>query len=190
MGPFLSYTVVFVITILQFIWRCLPKLSQGYSLSGTGAMTSKCAPVIYIWDHQLCYYVEVLCYKYEGLCILRISINHMHYTKRRCVRSSCEGPFHYPMRRLIVRSRKICKPRDLPLKLHDRSEIWQAPQQQWCRCACQFSKRCDNLNYQSQGFENSRDLTIRRLIWYWNRAFGHFLCGSSCQRCAHVVLCW
>ena len=78
--------------------------------------------------------------------------------------------FQYPIKRLTVRSRKDSKPRDLYLALSDRSEIWQAPRQQGCRSACQISKRCDNLNYQSRGFETSRDLTIRRLIGYWNGA--------------------
>ena len=81
--------------------------------------------------------------------------------------------FQYPIRRLIVRYRKVSKPRDLYLGLSDRSEIWQAPRQHWCRCACQISKRCDDLNYQSRGFETSRDLTIRRLIRYWNGRFKH-----------------
>ena len=69
------------------------------------------------------------------------------------------APFQYPMRRLTVRSRKFWKPRDLYLELSDRSDIWQAPRQQGCRSACQISRRCDNLNYQSRGFETSRDLT-------------------------------
>ena len=76
--------------------------------------------------------------------------------------------FHYPIRRLIVRSHKVSKPRDLHLELYDRPEIWQAPRQQCCWCACQISKRCDNLSYQSRSFEASWDLTIRRLIGYWN----------------------
>ena len=80
------------------------------------------------------------------------------------------APFQYPIRRLTVRSRKVSKPPDLYLELSDRSVIWQAPRQQGCRSACQISKRCDNLNYQSRGFETSRDLTIRRLIGYWNGA--------------------
>ena len=78
--------------------------------------------------------------------------------------------FQYSIRRLIVRSRKVSKPRDLYLELSDRSEIWQAPRQHCCRCAYQISERCDNLNYQSRGFETSRDLTVRRLIGYWNGA--------------------
>ena len=84
------------------------------------------------------------------------------------------APFQYPIRRLIVRSRKVSKPRDSRLELSDRSAIWQAPRQQGCRSACQISKRCDNFNYQSRGFETSRDLTIRRLSGYWNGALGRF----------------
>ena len=69
------------------------------------------------------------------------------------------APFQYPIRRLTVRSHKVSKARDLycPIALG-------------CRSACQISKRCDNLNYQSRGFETSRDLTIRRLIGYWSGA--------------------
>ena len=65
-----------------------------------------------------------------------------------------------------TRNREICiyKP--------DRSEIWQAPRQHCCRSAWQISKRFDELNYQSRGFETSWDLTIRRLIGYWNGALG------------------
>ena len=70
--------------------------------------------------------------------------------------------FQYTIRRLIVKSRKVSKPRDLYQELSDRSEIWQAPRQHCCRRACKISKRCDHLN-QSRGFETSRDLTIRRL---------------------------
>ena len=80
------------------------------------------------------------------------------------------APFQYPVGRLTVRSRKVSKPRDLYLELSDRSEIWQAPRQQGCQSACQISRRCDNLNYQSRDFETSRDLTIRCLIGYWNGA--------------------
>ena len=49
--------------------------------------------------------------------------------------------------------------------MYNHSEIWQAP---WQQCCC-ISKWCDNLNYQSWGFKTSRDLTMRRLIRYWNR---------------------
>ena len=78
--------------------------------------------------------------------------------------------FQYPIRRLIGRSREVSKPRDLYPDLLDRSKIWQAHRQYCCRCTCQISKRCDNLNYQSRVFEISRDLTISRLIGYWNRS--------------------
>ena len=66
------------------------------------------------------------------------------------------APSQYPKRRLSVRSRKVSKPRDLYLESSDRSEIWQALRQQCCRCACQISKRYDNLKYQSRGFETTR----------------------------------
>ena len=80
------------------------------------------------------------------------------------------APSQYPKRRLSVRSRKVSKPRDLYLELSDRSEIWQALRQQCCRCACQISKRYDNLKYQSRGFETLRDLKKRRLFGYWDGA--------------------
>ena len=80
------------------------------------------------------------------------------------------APSQYPKRRLSVRSRKVSKPRDLYLELSDRSEIWQELRQQCCRCACQISKRYDNLKYQSRGFETLRDLTKRRLFGYWDGA--------------------
>ena len=76
----------------------------------------------------------------------------------------------YPKRRLFVRSRKVSKPRDLHLELSGRSEIWQALWQHCCRCACQISKRYDNLKYQSRGFETLRNLTKRRLFGYWDGA--------------------
>ena len=60
------------------------------------------------------------------------------------------------------------------LELSDHSEIWQALQQQCCRCGCQISKRYDNLKYQSHGFETLRDLTKRRLFGYWDPR-AHFL---------------
>ena len=80
------------------------------------------------------------------------------------------APSQYPKRRLSVRSRQVSKPRDLYLELSDRSEIWQALWQQCCRCACQISKRYDNLKYQSRGFETLRDLTKRRHFGYWDGA--------------------
>ena len=76
----------------------------------------------------------------------------------------------YPKRRLSVRSHKVSKPLDLYLELSDRSESWQALRQQCCQCACQISKRYDNLKYQSRGFETLRDLTKRHLFKYWDGA--------------------
>ena len=59
----------------------------------------------------------------------------------------------FNIRRLTVISREVSKPRGLYLELSERFEIWHAPRQHCCRCACQISKRCDNSNYQSRGFE-------------------------------------
>ena len=78
------------------------------------------------------------------------------------------APSQYPKRRLIVRSREVSTPRDLYSELFDRCEIWQALRQQCCRYAGQISKRYDNLEFQSRGFETLRDLTKRRLFGYWD----------------------
>ena len=80
------------------------------------------------------------------------------------------APSQYPERRLSVRSRKVSKPWDLYLDLPDRSEIWQALRQPCCRCACQISKRYDDLKYKSRGFETLRDLTKKRLFGDWDGA--------------------
>ena len=95
-----------------------------------------------------------------------------HYRKISWSRDAVRfrAPSQYPKRRLSVRSRQVSKPRDLYLELSDRFEIWQALRQQCCRCACQISKRYDNLKYQSRGFETLEDLTKRRLFGYWDGA--------------------
>ena len=77
-------------------------------------------------------------------------------------------PFQYPIRRLIVRSREVSKPRDRQFKLSHRCEIWPAHRQQCCRGVCQISQRSDYSKHKSRGIETSRYLTIRRLIGYWN----------------------
>ena len=95
----------------------------------------------------------------------------------------CWAPSQYPKRRLSVRSRKLSKPRDLYLELSDRYEIWQAPRQQCCWCACQISKRHDNLKYQSRGFETLRDLMKRRLFGYWDGALIAIIEKDKCSVC-------
>ena len=70
--------------------------------------------------------------------------------------------FHYPIRRLVVISRKVSKPRDLY-----NSSIFYL-----CSSACQISKRCDDLNYEYRRFKISRDLTIRRIFRYSKRGPG------------------
>ena len=84
--------------------------------------------------------------------------------------SSTRALFQYPLRRLIVRSREVSKPRDRQFKLSYRCEIWLACRQQCCLCACQISQRSDYSKYKSRGVETSQDLMIRRLIGYWNGA--------------------
>ena len=100
---------------------------------------------------------------------LNCSFNSLFNWQEISHQSSC-APSQYPKRRLSVRSRKVSKPRDVYLELSDCSEFWQALRQQCCRCACQISKRYDNLKYQSRGFETLRDLTKRRLFGYWDGA--------------------
>ena len=68
--------------------------------------------------------------------------------------------FQYPIRRLVIKSREISKPRDLYLELSDRSEISQALRQHCRRCACQISKRYKHFDKRSRAFESLRDLTI------------------------------
>ena len=96
-----------------------------------------------------------------NICILTYARDFQHVDN--------STSFQYPIRRLIVRSREVSKPWDLYLsQLSDRFNIWQAHRQQCCRCACQISRPRDTLNYRSPDFETARDLTIRRLIGYWN----------------------
>ena len=48
-----------------------------------------------------------------------------------------------------MRSRQASKPRDLYHELYHLFKMWQAPWQQCCQGACQISKQCNHLNYQS-----------------------------------------
>ena len=88
------------------------------------------------------------------------------------------APFQYWIKRVIVRCRDVSKPRDRQFKLSYRCEIWLARRQQCCRGACQISERSDYSKYKSRGIETSRDLTIRRLIGYWNGALEPSHIGS------------
>ena len=92
----------------------------------------------------------------------------------------------YTILRLIVRSREVSKPWDFYLELSDRPEIWQTPRQHCCRCACQIAKRYDHPGTLSRAFETLRDLTIRRLIGYWNGT--HAVITSLSPNC--VTLHW
>ena len=69
-------------------------------------------------------------------------------------------PFQYPIRRLIERSREVSNGRHFYLELSDHDKIWQAPPLHCCRCACQISKRCDNLNCPSRAFARTSTPTV------------------------------
>ena len=131
-----------------------------------------------------------------GLIITAMWRCHKHYIQwqrssfnwgfDKCTSIGCKArdriraPSQYPKRRLFVRSRKVSKPRDWYFKLSYRFEIWQAHRQHCCRSACQISERSDNSKYKSRGFETWRDLTERRLFWYWDGAQGR--CSGLCYR--------
>ena len=72
--------------------------------------------------------------------------------------------------RLIARSREYSKPRDSSLNFLNRSEIWEAPQQQCYGTTCPIPERYDNYNIQSHGFETTRDLAVRRPTSQWTEA--------------------
>ena len=94
--------------------------------------------------------------------------------------------FWYPIRRLIVISRKASKARNLVLNCSYLFDIWQALRQQCCRVVCQTSEWSDNSKHKSHGFETLRDLIITRLIGYWNRAQLSYLM-SSLFKCLYVL---
>ena len=93
--------------------------------------------------------------------------------------------FQYLIRRLLVRSREVSKSRDWQFKSWHRFEIWQVPRQPCCRCAFQMSERSENCKYKTRGFWSSRDLTIRRLIGYWNGVL--FILSRPEQSGCHFV---
>ena len=62
----------------------------------------------------------------------------------------------------------VSRPRDWQFGFSYRFEIWEALRQHYCRSACQISERLYNSKYKSRDFEILRDLTIGRLIRYWN----------------------
>ena len=77
---------------------------------------------------------------------------------------------HSAVRRLTALSREVSKPQDSALDFYNRYEIWQASRQQYCRDAIRISERCVQYNFQSRGFETSRDLAVRHLTTHWIEA--------------------
>ena len=82
-------------------------------------------------------------------------------------------PFECTIRCLIIRSRNVSKPRDLYSELYDRSDIWQARRQQCCLCACQISKRYDNLNHRFRGYGTAQNLAMSYRILKWDLDYTH-----------------
>ena len=75
------------------------------------------------------------------------------------------APCQYPIRRLKCKISWSLETARFVCSIDRLLWIWRAHRQHCCRRACQISKRCDNLNYQSRGFETSRDF-----IGHWNRS--------------------
>ena len=110
-------------------------------------------------------------------------------------------------RSTVIRHRsdaKVCRPKGLgyldPVSIFDKTSyrkisqnleavrfLFRIVRSLWnlTGTSAALSKRCDNLNYQSRGYETSRDLTIRRLSGYWNGALGSRLtpCGPGKHSC-------
>ena len=102
----------------------------------------------------------------DEYCWVRVAMTYGNVYKTCCsynikIPNTWLGPVLISDKTFFARSREVSKP---CVTLSDRFEIWQAPWQQCCRGACQISKRSDDLNYPSRGFETSRDPTIKRLI--------------------------
>ena len=95
-------------------------------------------------------------YVYASICLNELSVLFRRWnlywfnTKRLFL---IWTTFQYPIRRLIVRSREVSKPRGWQFKLSYRFEIWQAHRQHCCRSTCQISERSYNSKYKSSGFE-------------------------------------
>ena len=93
------------------------------------------------------------------------------------------GPFQYRIS-LVERPCKVWNVWDRCLEICNHCEIWLAPRRHYYRGARKISKPYTHFNIQSHGFETSLDLTIRRLIKYWNgsvRNFGHACRYTGCD---------
>ena len=112
--------------------------------------------IVYINDIQLktfMGYSVVLLFLVDVLSLL----NGVEYSL-----SQVLGLYSLSRRRLMARSREISKSRNSTVNLSNRSEIQQVPRQRCGRNASQISKRYDQYNTQSHGFEILRDLAVRR----------------------------
>ena len=74
---------------------------------------------------------------------------------------------------LISNKKSYCKmsrPRSRKIHIQNCAMALKFDKHLGSHRACQMAKRCDNLKCRYRGFGISRDLTIRRIFGYWNRA--------------------
>ena len=105
-----------------------------------------------------------------GSSISSKASNFTWYQSKQPDPTTCLGPVSIANKTSHFKILSSLESQDLYLELYYCSQISQAHRQLCWRCACQISKWCYNLNYQSRSFGASRDLMIRLLIGHWNRA--------------------
>ena len=117
-----------------------------------------------LWDMRLCMCVCLMSPKtYNGSCahvslnlheqLMNISSRKFHFHSTNSLPCAIWAPSQYP---------------DRNFKIVISLWNWQAHRQHCCRSARQISERSDSSKHKSHGFGTSRDLTIIRLIGYWD----------------------
>ena len=146
-------TLIIVMLVgMQRLW-CMNCISFLYKKSNA------CHPCYKIWQYDYLYMV----FSRKIVYIPIISTMHAQ---------DIWALFQYLIRRLVVRSHEVVKPRWSFISPH-RFVIWQAHWQHCCQGACQISKRSYNSKYKCRGFETLQDLTLRHHIRYWNGPCRH-----------------
>ena len=107
-----------------------------------------------------------------AVCLIDICCNE----HRKSWTTNCNGgiwwgmsniyPFQYPIRRIVIRSRKTSKARDREFKCSYRFQIWPAHRQHCCWGACPISEPSGNSEYNSwlRDFTRSYDKTSYRIL--------------------------
>ena len=111
----------------------------------------------------------------RGTELFRVCLSHI--TRLMWNPLMANWTFQYPIRCLIVRSREVSKQWDWQFDLWHWFEIWQV---QHSQAAVRISEWSNNSKHKFRGFETSLDLTVRRLIRYWNGGLGCLCCGAAC----------